>query len=199
MYFTYRSYPKLAYRSIYRRFSCRIKHLYHTLGHEQPYKKGSSSSVWKKNKKILIPKEPFICHPLQWYHCLFHMKQSLQVNVTFPFYFTDWLPSNDQGVSWWRWQRYESCLEWCRGSRSFQVNSTSWPIRPIPEDRINVTEFKTSFVEVCCYALNWIIMLFPNPCLFPKKVGEVRVKLLFRCSFCWIIKLMLTSICAILT
>ena len=24
-----------------------------------------------KNKKKLIPKEPFICHPLQWYHCLF--------------------------------------------------------------------------------------------------------------------------------
>ena len=43
-----------------------IKNLYHTLDHEQPYKKGSSSSIWKKNKKkIFIPKEPFICHPLQ--------------------------------------------------------------------------------------------------------------------------------------
>ena len=35
------------------------------LNHEQPYKKGSSSSIWKKTKKILIPNEPFICHPLQ--------------------------------------------------------------------------------------------------------------------------------------
>ena len=26
-----------------------IKNLYHTLDHEQPYKKGSSSSIWKKN------------------------------------------------------------------------------------------------------------------------------------------------------
>ena len=87
-------------------------------------------------------------------HYFFHMKQSLQVNVTFQFCFTDWLPSNDQGVSWWRWQRYESCLEWCRGSRSFQVNSTSWPIRPIPEDRINVTEFKTSWRYLLCIKLN---------------------------------------------
>ena len=25
-------------------------------------------------KNILIPKEPFICHPLQWYHCLFALQ-----------------------------------------------------------------------------------------------------------------------------
>ena len=30
--------------------------------------KGSSSNIWKK---ILIPKEPFICLPMQWYHYIF--------------------------------------------------------------------------------------------------------------------------------
>ena len=30
------------------------KSFYHTLDHEQPYKKGSTSSIWKKTKKILI-------------------------------------------------------------------------------------------------------------------------------------------------
>ena len=34
-------------------------------------RKGASRSIWKETKEILIPKEPFICHPLQWYHCLF--------------------------------------------------------------------------------------------------------------------------------
>ena len=34
-------------------------------------RKGSSSNIWKnKNNEILIPKEPFIFHPQQWYHCL---------------------------------------------------------------------------------------------------------------------------------
>ena len=33
-------------------------------------------------------------------------------------------------------------------------------------------------------------MLFPKPCLFPKKIDEERVKLLFRCSFRCIIKLL---------
>ena len=33
-------------------------------------RKGSSSNICKKQNKILFPKEPFIYHPLQWYHCL---------------------------------------------------------------------------------------------------------------------------------
>ena len=41
------------------------------LNHEQPNKKGSSSSIWKKPFFLIPNKKPFICHPLQWYHCLF--------------------------------------------------------------------------------------------------------------------------------
>ena len=37
----------------------------------------------------------------------------------------------------------------------------------------------TDFVEVCCYTLNCILMLFSKPCLFPKKVDEARVKHIF--------------------
>ena len=42
-----------------------ITNLNRTSNHKQLYKKvSSSSSIWKRNKKILIPKEPFICHPV---------------------------------------------------------------------------------------------------------------------------------------
>ena len=45
-------------------------------------RKGSSSSFWEKNQKyILIPKEPFIYHPLQRYHCLLDFKLKINSSI----------------------------------------------------------------------------------------------------------------------
>ena len=92
----------------------KVLHLIHQ--YKTPKKRGHQVGSEKKNKKkTKFPKKPFICHPMQWYHCLlllfkyfkFKFWKSLLLNciVTLPCTFdfktlTSFQPTNLCYVTW---------------------------------------------------------------------------------------------------
>ena len=66
------------------------KDLNHTLDHEQPNKERIVSNIWKKK---LIPKEPFIRHLLQWYHCLLNFYFYLKLSTWLALFYNQFLQS----------------------------------------------------------------------------------------------------------